>query len=175
MDWTVYVDQFDQRTGRLDGPGGYSALVALGKGGVKPERDKREGDGATPLGTYQFRRALFRPDRMEPPLVSLPLYPIAPDMAWCDDPEHAAYNQQVRLPFGPSHESLWREDHLYDLMMVISHNDEPVVPHLGSAIFVHCAYPDYRPTDGCVALLRSDLTRFMRAIGPRDQIIIKQD
>ncbi len=170
--WHVHADPVDHRRGRLEGPDGFSVPVALGKGGVKPEREKREGDGASPLGSFGFLRVFFRPDRVKQPIVTLPSQGLSPDMGWCDDPDHAFYNKQVRLPFGPSHEKLWREDHLYDLVVVISHNDDPVVPGLGSAIFVHCAHIDFRPTEGCVALQKSDLLRFVRLIRPDDQLVI---
>ena len=51
---------------------------ALGKGGVRPQAEKREGDGATPLGCYLLRRVLYRPDRVSPPETALSATPLAP-------------------------------------------------------------------------------------------------
>src|SRR3546814_5636749 len=86
------------------------------------------------------------------------------------DPLH--YNRLVRLPFAASHERMWRDDGLYDLVVEIGYNDMPPVPGLGSAIFLHLARPDWGPTDGCVALARDDLLAVLAASGPERAIDI---
>jgi L,D-peptidoglycan transpeptidase YkuD (ErfK/YbiS/YcfS/YnhG family) len=128
---------------------------ALGKGGVV--RAKREGDGATPLGRWPLRRLFYRPDRLAAPATGLPVTALDPTMGWCDDPAHADYNRLIRLPHPARHERLWREDHVYDLVVVLGHNDAPPVPGAGSAIFLHVARPAYAPTEGCLALALADL------------------
>ncbi len=150
------------------------ALCALGPTGVIAAPAKREGDGKTPLGLWPLRRALYRPDRGGPPATALPAQPIAPDDGWCDAPDDAAYNQPVRLPYPASAERLWRDDHLYDLLVVLGHNDDPVVPGLGSAVFLHLAWPDYRPTQGCVALARADLETLLALARPGDALRIAE-
>jgi len=140
---------------------------ALGKGGIRPEADKREGDGATPLGRYPIRQILYRPDRLEAPKTALPVQALTAQDGWCDDPADPAYNRFVRLPFAASHEKLWREDHVYDVIVVLGHNDDPPVPGLGSAIFMHVARPDYSGTEGCVALALPDLLALLQA-APRN-------
>jgi len=157
MEITVFAD------GRLEWPGGAFRCV-LGRGGVKA--DKREGDGATPVGTYPLRRVLWRADRLERPETGLPAAPIAPDDGWCDDPADPAYNRPVTRPYPASHEELWREDGVYDVIVVLGHNDDPVVPGLGSAVFMHVARPDREPTAGCVALPLPDLLRLLKDCGP---------
>jgi L,D-peptidoglycan transpeptidase YkuD (ErfK/YbiS/YcfS/YnhG family) len=144
---------------------------ALGKGGLK--RNKREGDGATPIGDWPMRRLLYRADRMTAPATRLPSAPIAPQDGWCDDPADPAYNRPVRLPFGGRHERLWREDEIYDLLVVLGHNDDPVVAGLGSAIFLHVARGDYRPTEGCVALVHADLARVLVEAAPGDRVVVE--
>ena len=136
---------------------GRTLRCALGRAGIVSAADKREGDGASPAGRWPLRRVLYRADRTQPPATALPLTPISPLDGWCDDPSHAAYNRQVTLPFRHSHEALWRGDGLYDLIVVLGHNDAPPAPGLGSAIFLHVAAPDYAPTEGCVALAFDDL------------------
>jgi len=153
--------------GRLEA-GGHIFRCALGKAGIST--GKREGDGATPVGCFPFRRVLFRPDRSGPPATALPVSPIAEADGWCDDPADAAYNQPVHLPFGPSHERLWRDDALYDLIVIIGHNDDPPVPFLGSAVFMHLARPDWTPTEGCIALARPDLEVLLALLAPGDEI-----
>jgi len=135
---------------------------ALGRGGIAS--DKREGDGATPAGEFVLRRLLYRSDRVQPPPTVLPVTALRPDDGWCDAPDDPAYNSQVRLPYRASAETLWRQDHLYDLIVVIGHNDAPVVPGRGSAIFLHLASPDRRPTEGCVALASDDLRAVLAGI-----------
>jgi L,D-peptidoglycan transpeptidase YkuD (ErfK/YbiS/YcfS/YnhG family) len=133
--------------------------AALGRGGIRS--DKREGDGATPIGVLPLRKVLYRPDRGSAPHCTVPVQPIAPDDGWCDDPGSPDYNRPVRLPIGVSAEALWREDAVYDIIGVLGWNDLPVQPGRGSAIFLHIARPDYAPTEGCIALAENDLRRVL--------------
>ena len=146
---------------------------AIGKGGMVAAQAKREGDGASPLGAWPLRRVLYRPDRGPAPRTALPVSPITPDDGWCDDPAHPDYNRPVKRPFDASHEALWREDGLYDLVVVLGHNDDPPVAPLGSAIFLHLAKPDYAPTKGCIALARPDLEAVLALAAPGDVLIIE--
>jgi len=132
---------------------------ALGRGGVSAQ--KREGDGATPSGRYPLKRLYIRRDRIAVVDTALPVSDIHPDDGWCDDPARPEYNKPVKLPFAGSHENMWRDDPVYDLVIEIGHNDAPPVPGLGSAVFIHIAKPDYAPTEGCIALSREDLTALL--------------
>jgi L,D-peptidoglycan transpeptidase YkuD (ErfK/YbiS/YcfS/YnhG family) len=137
---------------------------AVGRGGVRI--NKQEGDGTTPVGRFPLRRVLYRPDRLSAPGTRLPVAPLAPADGWWDDPADPQYNRPVRLPYAARHEELWRADALYDVVVVIGHNDAPVVAGLGSAVFMHLASADYRPTQGCVALARQDLLDVLAGVGP---------
>jgi L,D-peptidoglycan transpeptidase YkuD (ErfK/YbiS/YcfS/YnhG family) len=132
---------------------------ALGKGGIR--RDKREGDGATPVGLLPLRRVFYRADRLAAPACRVAVEPIAASDGWCDDPGHRDYNRRVTLPHEARHEALWREDSVYDIIGVLGWNDgqdgEPIARGRGSAIFLHIARPDLSPTEGCVALPERDL------------------
>jgi L,D-peptidoglycan transpeptidase YkuD (ErfK/YbiS/YcfS/YnhG family) len=150
--------------------GDLSARCAVGRAGVR--RDKVEGDGATPAGVFPLRALLFRPDRLQRVQTGLPVHAIAPDDGWCDDPAHPAYNRAVKLPFPASHEELWRRDHLYDLVIVVGHNDAPPISGKGSAVFLHVAAPDYAATAGCVALALPDLLAVAGHCGPETVIEI---
>jgi L,D-peptidoglycan transpeptidase YkuD (ErfK/YbiS/YcfS/YnhG family) len=143
---------------------------ALGRGGIRA--DKREGDGATPAGSWPVRRLLYRPDRLAAPTTRLAANPIAPQDGWCDDPADPAYNRPVRLPYAASAERLWREDGVYDLIVPLGYNDDPVIPGSGSAIFLHVARPDYAPTEGCVALAQADLLRVLAAADPDSRVVV---
>lgn len=146
----------------------YRAAVGVGGIGVK----RAEGDAITPVGTFALRRLLFRADRIRLPLTRLPASALAPDDGWCDAPGDAAYNQPVKLPYRASAEALWRADHLYDLIVVLGFNDDPVVTGAGSAIFLHVAQDDYRPTEGCIALAKDDLLAVLSKLAPSDTITI---
>jgi L,D-peptidoglycan transpeptidase YkuD (ErfK/YbiS/YcfS/YnhG family) len=143
---------------------GQRVRCALGPNGIRA--DKREGDGVTPAGVYPMRRVLWRADRLARPETALPLAAIATQDGWCDAPGDPNYNRPVTLPYPASAERLWREDAVYDVIVVLGHNDDPPVPGRGSAIFLHVARPDYAPTQGCVALALPDLLMLLRACGP---------
>ena len=150
---------------------GLTVPCSVGRSGLS--RDKHEGDGATPTGRFQLRRLLYRADRLQLPVTKLPVTAIAKDDGWCDDMAHPKYNQQVKLPFAASHEELWREDNLYDLIVVLGHNDNPVIPGLGSAVFLHVRAPDGGATAGCVAIKSEYLVAILRALDPGSFIDIK--
>jgi L,D-peptidoglycan transpeptidase YkuD (ErfK/YbiS/YcfS/YnhG family) len=153
---------------------GRETRCALGRSGVVAAADKREGDGASPLGLWPIRRLLYRPDRLARPASRLPAAPIAPDDGWCDAPLDPAYNRPVKRPYGASAEALWREDGVYDLIGVLAHNDHPPVPGLGSAIFLHLARPDFRPTEGCVALTLDVMQALLALAEPGSAIAIRR-
>ncbi len=149
---------------------GHEMRCALGRGGIVAAAAKREGDGATPAGLLAMQRVLYRPDRGPVPVFRLASCPVAPGDGWCDDPADSDYNRPVTLPHRARCETLWRHDALYDLVCVLGWNDAPIVPGAGSAIFLHVARPDYAPTEGCVALDRSDLERVLSEAAPGDVV-----
>lgn len=106
---------------------------------------------------------LYRADRLAQPRTDLPTRAIAPNDGWCDDPADARYNLPVTLPTPARHERLWRDDAIYDVLVVLGYNDDPVTPERGSAVFLHAARDDYRPTEGCVALALADLLAVLEA------------
>jgi L,D-peptidoglycan transpeptidase YkuD (ErfK/YbiS/YcfS/YnhG family) len=155
--------------------GGTTVRCALGWGGVKPAADKREGDGASPAGVWPIRRVLYRPDEGAAPRTALPTQALSPDAGWCDAPDDPSYNRPVTLPYPASAERMWREDDIYDLVVVLGHNDDPPVAQMGSCIFLHLAKPGYAPTEGCVAVTRTDMAEFLRLVQPGDTLEIRSD
>jgi len=143
---------------------------AIGRGGFSGR--KREGDGATPVGTWPMRRLLWRADRLPAPTTGLPASPIGREDGWCDDPLHPDYNRPIRLPFAASHEKLWRRDRVYDLIVPLGYNDAPIEPGRGSAIFLHVARRGFSPTEGCVALRRADLLEVLAGADTSSHVII---
>ncbi|MGS4887298.1 L,D-transpeptidase family protein [Roseibium sp. MB-4] len=144
--------------------GSITVPCALGRSGIITR--KREGDGATPTGTFELLQVYYRADRSQRPQTVLPLEVLKPELGWCDDPGHRRYNRLVDLPFQASHEKMWREDRLYDIVVVLDCNMYPPVKGKGSAIFFHIAREDYRPTEGCVAVSPQHMRLILSKVSP---------
>jgi L,D-peptidoglycan transpeptidase YkuD (ErfK/YbiS/YcfS/YnhG family) len=169
---TVHVDTLHVDSGALTvALGNWQVPCAIGRGGACAADAKREGDGCTPLGRWPVRAALFRPSRASPPPgFALPWRWTSPGDGWSDDPADPAYNRPVRLPHRFSTETLQRDDMLYDVVLVMGHNDTPPVAGAGSAIFFHlwneAKLPQDRSTEGCVAIARSDMHALLPMLVP---------
>ncbi len=143
---------------------------AIGRSGVRA--DKAEGDGATPAGCWPIRRVLYRADRLARPATAFPCDPVQRDDGWCDAPGDPHYNELVRLPYAGRHERLWRDDEIYDCIVVLGYNNRPVRDGAGSAIFLHIARPDFTPTEGCVALRTDNLLAFLGAVEVSSRVCV---
>lgn len=144
--------------------------AAIGRGSLRAL--KREGDGGTPLGRFPIRSALYRADRLPRPRANLPIRAIRKSDGWCEDPDDHNYNRRIALSADSKHDRLARDDHLYDLVLVLGYNDRPRVRGRGSAIFLHLARPGYAPTAGCIALSRADLQVLLAQVGPGTKIVV---
>ncbi|GHE02210.1 hypothetical protein GCM10008024_20910 [Allgaiera indica] len=144
---------------------------AIGRGGLT--RTKREGDGATPIGSHLILGLMFRPDRIPASILPGWARPIGPFDLWSDDPADPAYNHLVRAPHPHSHESLRRPDPLYDLVFVTGWNYPRATPGRGSAIFVHRWRKPRYPTAGCVAFAPQDLLWLARSLPPGTPLVVK--
>ena len=144
--------------------------AALGRSGIRAL--KREGDGATPLGRFPIRLVLYRPDRIPRPRVPVPVRAIRVDDGWCEDPTDRNYNRLVKLSPRSSADRLVRADHLYDLVIVLGHNDRPRMKGKGSAIFIHLAREGLSPTAGCIAFSRRDLRALLAQIRRDTEILV---
>lgn len=151
--------------------GGLAWPVALGRGGILA--NKREGDGGTPRGTFRPLRLWWRPDRNPRPETGLPVRPITPSDAWCEDPADRHYNQPIRIPAGTGGDRLRRDDHLYDFIIEIDHNTRPGIAGRGSAVFLHLARPGLAPTAGCVAMPKGRLLQLLKKMSRRTRIVIR--
>jgi L,D-peptidoglycan transpeptidase YkuD (ErfK/YbiS/YcfS/YnhG family) len=149
---------------------GHCIPVSLGRAGIKA--DKREGDGGTPRGTFRLKRLWWRTDRLVRPRTGLPVRPIRPQDAWSEDPWDRRYNRPVRRRLDEPGDRLWRDDHLYDVIIEIDHNDRPRIAGRGSAVFIHLARPGFAPTAGCVGLERKGMLRLLERLGPKTRIQI---
>lgn len=159
----VFRSGLDPRRGHLVA-GALILPCALGRSGIV--RSKREGDGGTPAGRHRVLGGFYRADRLPRGTTRLAVRRLRPDDGWCDAPGDRRYNRPVRLPVRVSHERMWREDGLYDIVLDLGWNRGPVRRGRGSAIFLHCAKPGFPPTEGCVALERAALRRLLGRLGP---------
>jgi L,D-peptidoglycan transpeptidase YkuD (ErfK/YbiS/YcfS/YnhG family) len=155
---------------------GRNYVCALGRAGILSA--KCEGDGGTPVGTFPLRELRYRADRLAKPATVLSAIATEAHDGWCDASTDASYNRLVRLPYPASAETLWREDHLYDLLIVMGYNDAPVAPGAGSAIFFHLAKKKdgvLQPTEGCVALDLADMLAVLAQVTPATCMTIALD
>ena len=134
---------------------GRTMPCALGRSGIGIKRG--EGDGITPWGRFRLLFALIRRDKIKGCNTRLLNHSISPQDGWCDAPGDRNYNLPVPLPYPASHEKLWRGDDLYDIAIVMDFNFSTRMQIGGSAIFFHIARPNYSPTEGCVAISRTDM------------------
>ncbi len=144
---------------------------AIGYGGIS--ESKHEGDGCTPVGKFKLREVLYRADKVTIFNTRLLKVPISPDDGWCDDSSNKKYNQLVKIQEPCTKEYLWRNDSLYDVLVVLGYNDNPAVPYLGSAIFLHVT-DNYSSTEGCIALSKNDLVTLLQKIDEDNEIVIKE-
>jgi L,D-peptidoglycan transpeptidase YkuD (ErfK/YbiS/YcfS/YnhG family) len=149
---------------------GRSVGCALGRSGARTL--KREGDGASPIGTWRILRVLYRRDRIQRPRTRVPLTAIMQHDGWCDAPDDRNYNRPVPLPYPASTEALFRADAVYDIVVILDHNIRPRRRGSGSAIFMHLARPGYTPTEGCIALSLPHMRQLLAQISPTTRIQI---
>jgi len=128
---------------------------ALGKAGIK--KKGKEGDNITPKGIFKITRIYYRADKIKNITTSIKKIKIKKNIGWCDDPNSNFYNKQIKLPSKYSHERLYRKDNLYDLVLVLNYNTNPIIKNKGSAIFLHIAKDSYKRTKGCIALKKKHL------------------
>jgi len=143
---------------------------ALGKAGIK--RKGKEGDNITPKGIFKIIKIYYRSDKIKNITTSIRKIKIKKNMGWCDDPESFHYNKQIKLPSKFSHEKLYRRDHVYDLVVVINYNMNPIIKKRGSAIFIHIERNNYQPTQGCIGIKQKHLLTILKNIKKNEKIKI---
>ncbi|MEM6906385.1 MAG: L,D-transpeptidase family protein, partial [Pseudomonadota bacterium] len=98
--------------------------------------------------------------------------PLGPRQGWAEDPRDPAYNRPILHPHPYPADRMTRGDGLYDICVVTDQN-AACVPGAGSAIFVHLWRGPRRPTAGCVAFRRSDLTWILGRWTPRSRLVVR--
>jgi len=146
----------------------FKLKCCIGKNGLKS--NKKEGDFSTPKGLYGLKKLYFRKDRVGIPKCKIERENIKKNMAWCDNPIHKKYNEEIKTYNRKLKENLYRFDHKYDYLISISHNEQKV-PYKGSAIFIHLT-ETYKPTAGCVGLKKKDFEILLKLINKKTKIKI---
>ena len=150
--------------------GEFKFRCCIGKKGST--MNKKEGDKKTPKGTFKIENLYFRKDRLEKPSTSLKCIEIKKNMGWCDDPRSKNYNQLIKYPFNFKSEKLFRSDNIYDIILVLNFNMNPIRKNKGSAIFLHVANKKYSSTKGCVAISKIELKKLIKLLSYNSKIII---
>ena len=150
---------------------GYKLKCCIGKSGIK--LFKKEGDLATPKGIFKLGLLYYRKDRNKSLKCKIRKRVIKKSMGWCDDSRSKKYNQEITFPFKNRAEKLYRKDKLYDIFINIKYNQSPIVKGNGSAIFLHLTNIKYKPTKGCVAILKKDFLKILPLINKNTKISIK--
>ncbi len=135
-------------------------------------RQKIEGDGCTPIGHFRLLQVFYKPGVVVPPKTKLSVRPLQINDGWCDDPESVMYNKLVKIPFDGSHENLWRSDNLYNYIIVLDFNIRPAIKGKGSAIFLHVASNDFKPTEGCIAVSEKHLQQILVLLDAKSMVCI---
>ena len=148
----------------------YKLRCSIGKRGISIK--KKEGDKRTPKGEFKLKYILYRKDRVFDLKTALKKIKIDKKMGWCDDPKSICYNELIKYPFKYRSEQLWRKDNIYDIIIIIDYNLNPVIKNRGSAIFLHIAKKKYQPTDGCIAISKKNIKLLLSKINKKTKIKI---
>ena len=149
----------------------YKLKCSVGKSGIT--NSKKEGDLATPKGVFNLGLLYYRKDRNQDFKTNLKKKIIKKNMGWCDDIKSNKYNKEIYFPFKYGAEKLYRKDKIYDIFINIKYNQSPTVKGRGSAIFLHLANKNYKPTKGCVAIRKKDFIKILPLINKKTKISIR--
>ena len=148
----------------------YKVKCAIGKRGINIK--KKEGDLITPKGTFKIKKLLYRRDKVGAINTKLKKVVIKKNMGWCNDTKSKDYNKLISFPFQFTAERLYRKDNIYDLILVLNYNMNPIRNGKGSAIFIHIAKNNFGATEGCVALKKNNLKKIIKKLNKNIKVII---
>ena len=148
----------------------YKIKCSIGKRGITVK--KIEGDNKTPAGTFRFKSIFYRKDRVPKIKTSLQKIVITKKMGWCDDVNSNFYNKLIKFPFNKSAEKFWIKDNIYDVIIILNYNMNPILKNKGSAVFLHVARKNYTPTKGCIAISKKDMYFLISKINTKTKLII---
>ena len=149
----------------------YKVKCSIGKRGIG--RKTKEGDLITPKGKYTIKYILYRKDRVKKIQTKIKTIVIRNNMGWCDDPKSKNYNKLIKLPSAFGHEKLFKKENVYDIILVLNYNMNPVVKNKGSAIFIHVVKGNYKKTKGCIALKKIHLLKILKILKKNTKVKIE--
>ena len=149
----------------------YKAKCVIGKRGIGYKR--KEGDLITPKGRYKIKYILYREDRVGKIQSKIKKIIIRKNMGWCDDPKSKYYNKLIKLPSVYSFEKLYKKENIYDIILVLNYNMNPIIKNKGSAIFIHIAKKNYKKTEGCIALKKLHLLKITKELKNNTKVKIE--
>ena len=149
----------------------YKVKCSIGKRGIG--RKTKEGDLITPKGRYTIKYILYRKDRVKKIQTKIKTIVIRNNMGWCDDPKSKNYNKLIKLPSTFGYEKLFKKENVYDIILVLNYNMNPVVKNKGSAIFIHVVKGNYKRTEGCIALKKMHLLKILKILKKNTKVKIE--
>ena len=148
----------------------YKAKCSVGKRGIGLKR--KEGDLITPKGKYKIKYVMYRKDRVKIQSKIKKII-IKKEMGWCDDPNSRNYNKIIKLPSSYKYEKLYKKENIYDIIVVLNYNMDPIVKNKGSAIFIHVAKKNYKKTEGCIAVKKAHLLKIAKDLKKKTMVLIE--
>ena len=148
----------------------YKLKCSVGKSGIA--HSKKEGDMTTPKGIFELGLLYYRKDRIKFLKSKIKKKVIKKNMGWCNDSRSNKYNKEICFPFKYRSEKLYRKDRIYDILINIKYNQSPTIKKRGSAIFLHLSDKRFKPTSGCVAILKKDFLKIIPSINKKTKIKI---
>ena len=164
MDTTTAFISMHQK----DADGSWKQILStpgfVGKNGLCPDEDHKEGCAQTPAGIYHFNKAF---GIAADPGCQIPYIQVDDNTYWSGDPERQ-YNQMVDIRDVPDllmddSEHIVDYQYQYQYCLNISFNEDGT-PGRGSAIFLHCLGPQKPWTGGCVAVPENIMKLIMQNV-----------
>ncbi|HKU38145.1 MAG TPA: DUF1287 domain-containing protein [Polyangiales bacterium] len=133
---------------------------------------KREGDGRSPAGVFELGTLYGYAERAAS---RLPYQRATAALRCVDDASSPDYNRILEEPATPrwkSAEHMLRSDALYELALVVAHNQSPIRSGHGSCIFVHVWQDANTPVTGCTALDAGELRELVGWLQPNAAVLV---
>ncbi len=188
-DWnsvTGTLQRYEKKNGKWEKTGKDIPIVVGKKGmgwgsGFTPSSAadpvKKEGDLKSPAGFFKLGTSMGYakqgPDSMKWQYES-----IAEDSMCIEDPDSKFYNQIVHAntvtPDWKSKDLLKRKDNLYERLIVVEANSNPVKKGSGSCIFLHVWRGPASGTAGCTAMEIKEIESILQWLDPQKKSTLVQ-